>query len=159
MGGAKRWLKNRPLMSRLFVPVKKLGRFVFGDTQKVVRSGNWHGKDTCWRMVLDLNKCLFFFDGSGQTQKKPLRYLAVVDQLSQLIGANRDYLVRVLPHITELMVPEIDDVVRWAQTIVVTTADPAHGAALAQARADQVVLDFARLKGSHGEYAAEGFLW
>jgi uncharacterized protein (DUF362 family) len=79
MGGAKRWLKNRPLMSRLFVPVKKLGRFVFGDTQKVVRSGNWHGNDTCWRMVLDLNKCLFFFDGSGQTRKKPLRYLAVVD--------------------------------------------------------------------------------
>jgi GDP-mannose 6-dehydrogenase len=80
-------------------------------------------------------------------------------QLSQLIGANRDYLVRVLPHITELMVPEIDEVVRWAQTIVVTTADPAYGTALAQARTDQVVLDFARLKGSHGGYAAEGFLW
>jgi GDP-mannose 6-dehydrogenase len=80
-------------------------------------------------------------------------------QLSQLIGANRDYLVRVLPHITELMVPEINDLVRWAQTIVVTTADPAYGVALAQARANQVVLDFARLKASHGGYAAEGFLW
>lgn len=79
MGAAKRWLKNRPTMSRLFVPVKKMGRLVFGDTQQVVRSGNWHGNDTCWRMVLDLNKCLFFFDGNGQRRQKPMKYLAVVD--------------------------------------------------------------------------------
>ena len=79
MGAAKRWLKNRPAMSRLFVPVKKMGRWVFGDTQSVVRSGNWHGNDTCWRMVLDLNKCFFFFDGEGKRRQKPVRYLAVVD--------------------------------------------------------------------------------
>ena len=79
MGRAKRWLKGRPALSRLFVPVKKAGRLVFGDTQKVVRSGNWHGNDTCWRMVLDLNKCLFFFDREGQRRTKPIRYLAVVD--------------------------------------------------------------------------------
>ena len=79
MGGAKRVLKNSPLLSRLFVPLKRAGRLVFGDTQKVVRSGNWHGNDTCWRMVLDLNKCLFHFDGSGERRTKPVRYLAVVD--------------------------------------------------------------------------------
>jgi len=79
MGAAKRWLKHRPGMARLFVPVKKAGRLFFGDTQQVVRSGNWHGNDTCWRMVLDLNKCLFFFDGASQPRKRPLRYLAVVD--------------------------------------------------------------------------------
>lgn len=79
MGAAKRWLKDRPLMSRLFVPVKKMGRVFFGDTQSVVRSGNWHGNDTCWRMVLDLNKCLFGYDGEGRPRSKPLRYLAVVD--------------------------------------------------------------------------------
>jgi uncharacterized protein (DUF362 family) len=81
MGAAKRWLKNRPGLSRLFVPVKKAGRLVFGDTQRVIRSGNWHGNDTCWRMVLDLNKCLFFFNGAGQRRAKPLRYLAVVDAI------------------------------------------------------------------------------
>lgn len=79
MGAAKRWLKNRPTMSRLFVPLKKLGRLYFGDTQSVVRSGNWHGNDTCWRMVLDLNNCLFFHDGEGNPRRQPLRYLAVVD--------------------------------------------------------------------------------
>jgi len=79
MGSAKRWLRNRPGLSRLFVPVKKVGRLYFGDTQKVVRSGNWHGNDTCWRMVLDLNKCLFSFDGSGRPRSQPLRYLSLVD--------------------------------------------------------------------------------
>jgi uncharacterized protein (DUF362 family) len=79
MGAAKRWLKNRPGLSRFFVPLKKMGRLYFGDTQKVVRSGNWHGNDTCWRMVLDLNKCFFYFDGSGQRRSRPMKYLAVVD--------------------------------------------------------------------------------
>ena len=79
MGRAKRIVNGRPLLSRLFVPLKKMGRLFFGDTQKVVRSGNWHGNDTCWRMVLDLNKCLYDFDGAGQPRQKPLRYLAVVD--------------------------------------------------------------------------------
>ena len=79
MGKIKRALFGNHLLSKLFVPVKKLGRMVFGDTQKVVRSGNWHGNDTCWRMVVDLNKCLFYFDGSGAPRTKPLRYLAVVD--------------------------------------------------------------------------------
>lgn len=79
MGAMKRWLKHRPGLSRCFVPLKKAGRLFFGDTQKVVRSGNWHGNDTCWRMVLDLNKCLFFFDGEGFRRTRPRRYLAVVD--------------------------------------------------------------------------------
>ncbi len=79
MGAAKRLLRNSPGLSRLFVPLKKMGRIYFGDTQKVVRSGNWHGNDTCWRMVLDLNKCLFFYGGDGVRRTRPLRYLAVVD--------------------------------------------------------------------------------
>jgi uncharacterized protein (DUF362 family) len=79
MGAIKRFLRHRPRLSRWFVPLKKVGRLWFGDTQQVVRSGNWHGNDTCWRMVLDLNQCLFSFDGDGHPRSHPLRYLAVVD--------------------------------------------------------------------------------
>ncbi len=79
MGRIKRFLFGKSLLSKLFIPVKKLGRLVFGDTQKVVRSGNWHGNDTCWRMVLDLNKCLFHFDAGSCPRAEPMRYLAVVD--------------------------------------------------------------------------------
>jgi len=79
MGRIKRAISGRHFLSRLFVPLKKLGRLFFGDTQSVVRSGNWHGNDTCWRMVVDLNKCLFHFNGEGKPRTAPLRYLAVVD--------------------------------------------------------------------------------
>ncbi len=79
MGSLKRRLFGRHFLSRVFIPLKQVGRLIFGDTQKVVRSGNWHGNDTCWRMVLDLNKCLFYFGGDGKARKRPLKYLAVVD--------------------------------------------------------------------------------
>ncbi len=58
---------------------KKIGSKVFGDSTAVVRSGNWHGNDTTWRMVLDLNRALFEFDGAGKPRSKPLRYLSIVD--------------------------------------------------------------------------------
>jgi len=63
-------------LSRLLL---KVGRSVFGDTSRVVRSGNWYGNDTTWRMVLDLNKCLFHFAGDGKLRTKPLRYFTLVD--------------------------------------------------------------------------------
>lgn len=58
---------------------KRVGTRIFGDTGSVVRSGNWHGNDTTWRMVLDLNRALFEFGGDGQPRTKPLRYLSIVD--------------------------------------------------------------------------------
>jgi uncharacterized protein (DUF362 family) len=59
--------------------LKRAGRAVFGDSDQVVRSGNWFGNDTTWRMTLDLNKALFYFNGEGQPRSKPLRYLTIVD--------------------------------------------------------------------------------
>ncbi|MBM3861677.1 MAG: DUF362 domain-containing protein [Verrucomicrobia bacterium] len=50
--------------------VKRVGSKIFGDTSKVVRSGNWHGNDTTWRMVLDLNRAFF---------ARPRRYISIVD--------------------------------------------------------------------------------
>jgi uncharacterized protein (DUF362 family) len=42
-----------------------LGMHVFGDTEKVVRSGNWWGNDTTWRMCLDLNKIVLYGNRDG----------------------------------------------------------------------------------------------
>jgi uncharacterized protein (DUF362 family) len=30
-----------------------------------IRSGNWHGNRTTWRMCIDLNRCLYYSDASG----------------------------------------------------------------------------------------------
>ncbi len=63
-------------LSRLFL---KAGKSIFGDTSRVVRSGNWHGNNTTWRMVLDINKCLFHFAGNSKPRTKPLKYFTLVD--------------------------------------------------------------------------------
>jgi uncharacterized protein (DUF362 family) len=70
-----------PLRSRLAGPAKLLGRRVFGDTNTdTIRSGNWHGNDTAWRMVLDLNRILLYADAAGTLHDQPVRrFFSVVD--------------------------------------------------------------------------------
>jgi len=42
--------------------------------------GNWHGNDTAWRMVLDLNRILMFADRDGSIGAEPVRkYFSVID--------------------------------------------------------------------------------
>lgn len=66
--------------TKLWAPLATgIGKAVFGSTSQVVRSGNWHGNDTTWRMTLDLNRALFHFDGEGRLRKRPLRYLTIID--------------------------------------------------------------------------------
>lgn len=45
--------------------LRKPGLRVFGDTEQVIRSGNWYGNDTVWRMCLDLNKLLAYGKPDG----------------------------------------------------------------------------------------------
>jgi GDP-mannose 6-dehydrogenase len=80
-------------------------------------------------------------------------------RLSHLVGANKEYLNRVLPHVTHLMVPEISDALDWAELIVVTTANPTYRSGILNARRDQVVLDFCRLDLADTSARVEGFLW
>jgi uncharacterized protein (DUF362 family) len=52
----------------------------FGETHEVVRSGNWWGNDTIWRMVIDLNKILRFANQDGSFRDAdPKRYMSIVD--------------------------------------------------------------------------------
>lgn len=44
---------------------RRVGRHVFGDTEAVIRSGNWWGNDTVWRMCLDLNKIILYGNPDG----------------------------------------------------------------------------------------------
>ena len=56
---------------------------VFGETERVIRSGNWYGNDTLWRMCLDLNKLLLYGDIEGRlrtgTELNRKRHYVVVD--------------------------------------------------------------------------------
>lgn len=70
-----------PLRTLLAGPIKSAGKQVFGDTNKgTIRSGNWHGNDTTWRMVLDLNRILLYADAEGRVHDRPVRrFFSVVD--------------------------------------------------------------------------------
>jgi GDP-mannose 6-dehydrogenase len=80
-------------------------------------------------------------------------------KVSQLVGANRSYLMQVIPHIANLMVADIAEAVSWAETIVTTVPDPAYETGVARVRPDQTVLNFARFSSEHHQSGQEGFLW
>jgi uncharacterized protein (DUF362 family) len=63
-----------PIRQIVATPLKAAGQFIFGDTNTdTVRSGNWYGNDTTWRMVLDLNRALLYADKGGHLQDQPVR--------------------------------------------------------------------------------------
>ena len=63
-----------PIRRVIAKPCKAIGKRVFGDTNTdTVRSGNWHGNDTTWRMVLDLNRILMYADRDGHLRDRPAR--------------------------------------------------------------------------------------
>lgn len=70
-----------PVGGYVGVFLRKLGSYVFGDTNKgTIRSGNWHGNDTIWRTVFDVLKCWIYADKNGVLQNTPQRrFLCIVD--------------------------------------------------------------------------------
>jgi uncharacterized protein (DUF362 family) len=78
----QRMLKN-VFLAKLFRPIKKLGKPVFGDTRDTVRSGSWYGNDTLWRTILDLNKILFYADPGGtmrdENPGERKKYIGIAD--------------------------------------------------------------------------------
>ncbi len=63
----------------LFRAVKRVATPLWGHTEEVIRSGNWYGNDTAWRMVHDINRCVLYTDGASLSRGRLKRYLAVVD--------------------------------------------------------------------------------
>jgi len=70
-----------PLRGVMAKPLKALGTSIFGDTNtNTIRSGNWYGNDTTWRMVIDLNRILMYADNKGYLQNAPARRIfCIVD--------------------------------------------------------------------------------
>ncbi|PSJ60287.1 nucleotide sugar dehydrogenase [Pseudaminobacter soli (ex Li et al. 2025)] len=65
--------------------------------------------------------------------------------LAKLVGANKAYLMNAIPHVTQLMVPSIEDVVKHSDVIVATSRSPEYEAVVEHMRPDQVLFDMARL--------------
>jgi uncharacterized protein (DUF362 family) len=83
MGVVKQNVMSNERLAGLLSPLNRAGKAVFGETKEVVRSGNWYGNDTIWRMILDLNKVLYYADPDGTLREGELvnakRYIGIVD--------------------------------------------------------------------------------
>ena len=81
--------------------------------------------------------------------------------IASLVGANRDFILNRIPHISKLMVRGIDDVLDHAQTVVIGNKDPEFGNVSERLRDDQVLVDFVRVAAGRrsevGKY--DGICW
>ena len=80
--------------------------------------------------------------------------------LASLVGANRDFILNHIPHISRMMVDRMDAVLEHAQTLVVGNKDPEFQTALQTLRGDQVLVDFVRIsdrRSEKGKY--DGICW
>jgi GDP-mannose 6-dehydrogenase len=80
--------------------------------------------------------------------------------IARIHGANRDYILNRVPHISRLMVSSIGEVMSHADTIVIGNASPEFTDVPGRLRASQSVVDLVRISGSRsvaGVY--EGLCW
>lgn len=80
--------------------------------------------------------------------------------LASLVGANRAYIEREIPHIASLMSGTIDEVVDGSDVLVIGNADPEFARALETVRPDQTVIDLVRIAdGSELPPGYRGISW
>jgi GDP-mannose 6-dehydrogenase len=80
--------------------------------------------------------------------------------IASIRGANRDYILNHIPHISRLMVPSIDEVLSHAQTIVIGNADPEFREVPRRLENGQTIVDLVRIadvRSISGVY--EGICW
>lgn len=65
--------------------------------------------------------------------------------IASLVGANRDYILNQIPHISRLMVESVDEVLVHGDTLVIGNGAPEFREALARVRPGQVVVDLVRI--------------
>src|SRR6478752_3933142 len=66
--------------------------------------------------------------------------------LARLVGANKEYINRQIPHLSSLLCETIDEVIDNSDVIVVGNAAPEFSDALKTTRNDQVIVDLVRVK-------------
>lgn len=81
-------------------------------------------------------------------------------QVARLVGANRDFILNRIPHISKLMVDSIDSVLQHAETIVIGNKSPEFENVPQRLHTGQCLVDFVRISNSrsnNGEYS--GICW
>jgi GDP-mannose 6-dehydrogenase len=81
-------------------------------------------------------------------------------QVARLVGANRDFILNRIPHISRLMVDNIDAVLQHGETIVIGNKSTEFESVPQRLHAGQCLVDFVRIsnnRSNNGEYS--GICW
>lgn len=80
--------------------------------------------------------------------------------LARLVGANRDYILNLIPHIAKMMVQSVEDVLAHADTIVIGNNDPEFEIAMEKISGNQIVIDLVRVgRKQSREGVYDGICW
>ena len=80
--------------------------------------------------------------------------------IASLVGANRDFILNRIPHISRLMVGSVEAVLDFAQTVVIGNKDPDFRTVPDKLRDGQLIVDFVRItdrRSDNGKY--DGICW
>lgn len=80
-------------------------------------------------------------------------------KLAALTGANQDYILNRIPHIAKLMVDDMDEVLRFAEVIVVGNGAAEFRDVLHRLRRDQTVVDLVRIADQPSGEHYDGICW
>lgn len=81
--------------------------------------------------------------------------------LARIIGANKRYIEQVIPHISTLLVPTLDDVLDHAETLVIGNYSPEYDQVLRRVKPEQQVVDLVRVNAdlAHLDGSYQGICW
>ena len=65
--------------------------------------------------------------------------------LAKLVGSNKEYIEKQIPHLSSLLCNAVDEVIEKSEVIVVGNQSPEFADALRKCRADQIIIDLVRL--------------
>ncbi len=79
--------------------------------------------------------------------------------LADLIGSNREYIRREIPHISSIMAPSAAAAVAGAEVVVVAGSDPEFEAVVGGLADGVAVVDLVGIKGPESLEAYRGICW
>ena len=81
--------------------------------------------------------------------------------LARLVGANKDYINKQIPHLSSLLADTTDEVLARSEVLVVGNASPEFAEALTRTRPDHVIVDLVRLPVDRAAIAGDyrGICW
>jgi len=79
--------------------------------------------------------------------------------LARLVGANKEYIERQIPHIAQLMSTEFDDVLEFADVVVIGNKSEEFRGVEQKRRPEQVIIDLVRLFDRTSDDGYQGICW